>query len=251
MTEDEAYRTVVRQRALRALTQREWSDTQLAAESGVNIDTVSDFLNGRTWPRRVTQARIAEALSDPTLFDPAVTEGSDDWGVIMGTRHASDSPTVRQSVDVALAALLGSRNLDILTAAEIDEIRLAARTASLEQARKIFDRQEVRTRRDALQTLRGLIRSIEADSISSEAAPELAEWRQSLANAIEHIDAERLSPDLPLAVEELRAQIRSFELAVGEPPRALAVAVRHVLESLDARSAEPVFQANLSDRTER
>ena len=58
----EAGRTAARQAAWAAMTGRNWTQGDLAAQAGADPATVSDFLAGKRWPRPGTLGKLEEAL---------------------------------------------------------------------------------------------------------------------------------------------------------------------------------------------
>ena len=58
----EAGKTAARQEVWVAMTGRNWTNGDLAVNSGTDPATIGDFLAGRRWPRPATLGKIEDAL---------------------------------------------------------------------------------------------------------------------------------------------------------------------------------------------
>jgi lambda repressor-like predicted transcriptional regulator len=83
--------------AVRAeMLSREWGPTELAREAGVDVDTVSTFLDGETWPRPKTQARIERAIGWP----PATIGKIERTGIVPELRASrSEVDLIRETAE--------------------------------------------------------------------------------------------------------------------------------------------------------
>ncbi|MFT4227956.1 helix-turn-helix domain-containing protein [Micropruina sp.] len=111
MTEDARRRVAVH------LAERGWNQSDLVEATGINKNTISDFLSGRTVnPSRRTLARIEGALglTPGTLVDA----GEDPEPATPGDR-GRETPSLREATDEELLAELGYRIVQLRRDAEL------------------------------------------------------------------------------------------------------------------------------------
>jgi transcriptional regulator with XRE-family HTH domain len=86
--------------------------SDLASAAGINVDTASDFINGKRWPNRSTLAKIEEALGMQAGVLDALGRGDESFAERHATRPASTTPgakTLDEASDIDLLMELLSR----------------------------------------------------------------------------------------------------------------------------------------------
>lgn len=68
-------RTQARLAVAAEMAHRRWTNTELAKRSGVDINTIGDFLAGSRWPKSPTQGRLESALDWPAGTISAIAAG--------------------------------------------------------------------------------------------------------------------------------------------------------------------------------
>lgn len=113
-----------------------WSQARLARESGVDPNTLSDFLMGRSWPRPTTQRNLEAALSWPDGSIEAVAEGTSTLiGDNLVTRSDDSLRVASATPNVVIDWPPGA--FDGMSPVEIEEAIAAAKQAGLKAAREI------------------------------------------------------------------------------------------------------------------
>jgi len=136
----EEHRDAAREAVRTELARRKWEPAQLAREAELDSGTVSDFLNGKRWPRTGNLAKIDEALGWPAgTLDTTNRTGRAPEAL------AEARPPQGQSVveevfehltDRIMLSVSRSSVLD-LEPSELEEAAAAATTAYLAKVREI------------------------------------------------------------------------------------------------------------------
>jgi hypothetical protein len=74
MDRDEG-RTLARLAVQAEMAHRQWTNTELAKRSRLDLNTVGDFLSGARWPKSPTQGRIESAIGWPPGTLSAIAAG--------------------------------------------------------------------------------------------------------------------------------------------------------------------------------
>lgn len=90
MTERTAGEKAAVQMVRRAMRDARINNAKLAGLIGMTVDTVGDFLNGKTWPHPITQGHIEDALGLPPGVIQARANGEADEDTLRLVRPPED-----------------------------------------------------------------------------------------------------------------------------------------------------------------
>lgn len=131
MTDTEpAGRAAVRARINREMAAQRLTISGLADKAGINRDTLSNWLSGKSWPRTAGRASVEHALGLPEGELDALEAGAAQVGRSVGQSAESDRVS-------AMTVTLAGSAIGDLAPTEREEVIAAAKAAALQRIREI------------------------------------------------------------------------------------------------------------------